>query len=423
MSGFDATLAQALALDAADPLAGFRNEFRFPDAPSGTGSAVYLCGNSLGLQPRQAETEVARVLADWERLAVLGHHGGGADWMTYHDRLAPSLASLVGAQASEVVAMNSLTVNLHLLLATFYRPTRGRAVILCERGAFPSDRYALVSQLRWHGLDERNALVEVGPRPGEDLLHTEDIVAAIRKLGPRLALVLLPGVQYLTGQVLDASALVGAARDTGAVVGLDLAHSIGNTPLSLHDWGADFAVWCSYKYLNGGPGATAGAFVHARHHAAGLPRLAGWWGNDLDTRFEFSPEFRPAAGAAGWQVSNGPILGMAPLKAALAQFDAAGLPALCARSRRLTGYLESLLDHRLGDRLRIITPRDPAARGAQLSLSMPGGPEAGRATFKRLLAAGVVGDWREPDVIRLAPAPLYNSFADCWHAVEALAAA
>ncbi len=419
MSGLDTSLDYALELDRADPLAGLRQEFHFPDAPNG-GAATYLCGNSLGLQPRQAVTEVARVLADWQRLAVLGHHGGGADWMTYHDALAPSLAALVGAEVPEVVAMNSLTINLHLLLATFYRPAGKRNLILCESGSFPSDRYALVSQLRWHGLDERDALVELAPRPGEHGLRSEDIRAAIEHAGNRLALVLLPGVQYLTGQVLHPEEWVGAAHAAGARVGLDLAHAVGNTPLALHDWGVDFAVWCSYKYLNGGPGATAGAFVHSRHHDAGLPRLAGWWGNDLASRFEFSPEFRPAAGAEGWQVSNGPVLGMAPLKAALAQFEAAGLTAVLDKSRRLTGYLEGLLAQQCGRQIEIVTPRDPADRGAQLSLRVRTGAGQGRALFERLLAAGVIGDWRSPDIIRLAPAPLYNSYADCWRAVQAL---
>jgi kynureninase len=414
----DLTLEAAQSMDRADPMSAWRGEFHLPDGPYGR-PATYLCGNSLGLQPRQAVTEIARVMADWQRVAVLGHHGSGADWLTYQDRLAPSLARLAGASAVEVTAMASLTINLHLLMASFYRPTRHRHAILVEAGAFPSDRYAMAAQLRHHGLDPGTALVQVGPRPGEDCLREEDIEDAIRREGERLALVLLPGVHYLTGQRLDMGRLASAAHGAGAVFGLDLAHAIGNVPLSLHDWEVDFAVWCSYKYLNSGPGATAGLFVHARHHDADLPRLAGWYGHELRTRFRFDETFVPERGAAGWQVSNGPILGMAPLAASLAQFDAAGLDALCARSARLTAYLEWLVDTRLGGLVEIITPRQADARGAQLSLRACGGREAGRALFERLAASGVVCDWREPDVVRVAPAPLYNSFEDCWRCVEA----
>jgi len=414
----DSSLDWARAQDAADPLAALRGEFHFPDGPDGP--ATYLCGNSLGLQPRQATTEVARILGEWQRLGVLGHHHEDSSWMRYEYRLAASLARLAGALDSEVIAMHSLTLNLHLLMASFYRPTRERAVVLIERGAFPSDRYAVVSQLRWHGLDPAHALVELAPRPGEGCLRTADIEESIRGIGDRLALVLLPGIHYLTGQVLDMATITRAARAAGAHVGFDLAHAIGNVPLALHEWGPDFAVWCSYKYLNAGPGATAGAFIHERHHAPGTPRLAGWWGNELDSRFEFADSFRPARGAAGWQVSNHPVIAMAPLKASLEQFDAVGLPALVARSRRLTGYLESLLDAHLADRLEIITPRDPLARGAQLSMRLRGGSATGRKTFDALIARGIIGDWREPDVIRLAPAPMYNSFEDCWRAVDVL---
>ena len=413
----DTSLEAAQAMDRADPMSAWRGEFHLPPGPGGR-PATYLCGNSLGLQPRQAVAEVARILADWQRFAVLGHHGCNAEWLTYQDRLAPSLGRLVGASPVEVTAMASLTINLHLLMASFYRPTRDRHAILVEAGAFPSDRYAMAAQLRHHGLDPATALVQVGPRPGEDCLREEDIEEAIRREGDRLALVLLPGVHYLTGQRLDMARLARAARDAGAAFGLDLAHAIGNVPLSLHDWGVDFAVWCSYKYLNSGPGATAGLFVHARHHDADLPRLAGWYGHELRTRFRFDETFVPERGAAGWQVSNGPILGMAPLAASLEQFDAAGLDALCERSARLTGYLESLVDGRLGGLVEVITPRQPDARGAQLSLRARHGREAGRALFERLAAAGVVCDWREPDIIRLAPAPLYNSFEDCWRCVE-----
>ena len=410
------SLDAARAADAADPHTRRREEFHFPPTAGG-GSAIYLCGNSLGLQPRRAADEVARFMAEWQRLGVLGYHDPGADWLNLHERLAPTLAALVGAELPEVVAMNSLTINLHLLMASFYRPTRERHVILIEQGAFPSDRYAVVSQLAWHGRDRAASLVQVGPRPGQQLLRHEDLVAEIERQGPRLALVLLPGIQYLTGQLLDLGELAAAAHRVGAVVGFDLAHAVGNVPLSLHDWGADFAVWCSYKYLNGGPGATAGAFVHERHFDAATPRLAGWWGNELGTRFEFAAEFQPYRGAGGWQVSNHPLLGMVPLQASLAQFATAGLPALRARSLQLTGWLERLLDERLGDRIEILTPREPQWRGAQLSVRLCGSRGGGRALFERLLARGLICDWREPDVIRLAPAPLYNSYEDCWRAV------
>ena len=416
MSG-DLTLDAAQARDAADPLTHRRGEFHFPVGPQG-GPALYLCGNSLGLQPLRAADEVAKFMAEWQRLGVLGYHDAGADWLNLHERLAPSLATLAGASIPEVVAMNSLTLNLHLLMASFYKPTRERHVIMIEHAAFPSDRYAVVSQIRWHGRDPAESLVQVAPRRGEQLLRHGDLIAEIQRIGPRLALVLLPGIQYLTGQLLDLGALAKAAHGMGARVGFDLAHAMGNVPLSLHDWGADFAVWCSYKYLNGGPGATAGAFVHEKHFDADLPRLAGWWGNDLGSRFQFGTDFRPYKGAAGWQVSNTPLLGMVPLKASLELFAAAGFSALCARSRELTSWLERLLDARLGERIEILTPRDPAARGAQLSIRLRDTRGNGRALFDAMLARGLVCDWREPDVIRLAPAPLYNSFEDCWRAVR-----
>jgi len=416
------SLARARELDRADPLSSWRREFHLPAGPDGS-PAAYLCGNSLGLQPRNVVTEVGRVLADWQRLAVMGHHGSGADWLTYQDSLAPSLARLVGAVPVEVTAMASLTINLHLLMASFYRPTRDRYAILIEAGAFPSDRYAMAAQLRHHGRDPADALVQVAARDGEACLREEDIEAVITREGERLALVLLPGVQYLTGQRLDLARLARTTHAVGAFFGTDLAHAVGNVPLALHDWDVDFAAWCSYKYLNGGPGATAGLFVHERHHDADLPRLAGWYGNELKTRFRFDPQFVPERGAAGWQVSNGPILGMAPIRASLEQFDAAGFEHLVDKSRRLTAYLESLLEARAGHVIEIITPRDAAARGAQLSIRARGSRESGRILHEQLMAAGVICDWREPDIIRLAPAPLYNTYEDCWRCAEALAQA
>ncbi len=410
------SLENALALDAEDPGASRRGEFHFPRTAGGE-PVIYLCGNSLGLQPRRAAEDVMRFMTEWQQLGVLGYHDPGADWLNLHERLAPTTAMLVGATIPEVIVMNSLTINLHLLMASFYRPTRERHVILIEHGAFPSDRYAVVSQLGWHGRDPATSLVQVAPRAGEHLLRHEDLVAEIERQGSRLALVLLPGIQYLTGQWLELKALVDSAHRVAAVIGFDLAHAVGNVPLSLHDWNADFAVWCSYKYLNGGPGATAGAFVHERHFGSKAPRLSGWWGNDLESRFEMAAEFRPYQGAAGWQVSNHPLLGMVPLQASFAQYAAAGLPTLRARSIALTGWLERLLEERLGNRIEILTPRAPARRGAQLSVRLCDSRGNGRALFDRLLARGLTCDWREPDVIRLAPAPLYNTYEDCWRAV------
>jgi len=412
----DLSLEAARARDASDPASARRAEFHFPRRRDGK-EVLYLCGNSLGLQPRRAEADVLAFLGEWQRLGVLGYHDPEADWLNLHERLAPTAAALVGASHAEVVVMNSLTINLHLLMASFYRPTNGRHVVLIEQGAFPSDRYAVASQVGWHGRDPAASLVQVGPRAGELLLRHEDLVAEIERQGSRLALVLLPGVQYLTGQRLDIAGLAEAAHRVGAVAGFDLAHAIGNLPLELHRWNVDFAAWCSYKYLNGGPGATAGAFVHERNFGGTAPRLSGWWGNDLESRFEMAETFRPYRGAAGWQVSNHPLIGMVPLQASFAQFAKAGLPALRERSQALTGWLERLLDARLGERIEILTPRDPEARGAQLSVRLRGTRGGGRALFDRLLGAGLTCDWREPDVIRLAPAPLYNSYEDCWRAV------
>jgi len=414
----------ARALDAADPLATWHDRFVVPqDAATGR-ALVYLCGHSLGAQPVLAAEYVEEVMRDWRSLAVEGHFTGRHPWMTYHERLAPALAELVGAEPLEVVAMNSLTANLHLMLASFYRPAGGRSAILLERSAFPSDRHAIESQVRHHGLDPSQELIEIGPRHGEDCLRTEDLVATIEHEGARIATVLLPGVQYLTGQVLDLESITDAARRAGCRVGWDLAHAIGNVPMRLHDSGADFAVWCSYKYLNGGPGAVGGAFVHARHaHDSSLPRLAGWWGHDPATRFLMGPDFRPSRGADGWQLSNPPILAMAPLAASLEHFSAAGLPALRRKSIEVTGYFEQLVHRRLPGRVQVITPADPLARGAALSLRLLGlTRDRARAVFDGLRRRGILPDWREPDVIRAAPVPFYNGYEDAWRCVDALQA-
>ncbi len=412
--------AAAHALDAADPLAALAAEFHHPQDRQGT-RLIYLCGHSLGLQPRSAAADVARELEDWRHLGVEGHWSATRPWADYHEWLAAPLALLAGASPREVVAMNSLTVNLHLMMVSFFRPRGARQCILIEKSAFPSDRYAVVSQLLYHGLDPSQHLFELGPRAGEDQLRPEDLLAAIERLGPRLALVLLPGVQYLTGQRLDLGPLADCARRHGAAVGFDLAHAIGNTPLALHEWQADFAVWCSYKYLNGGPGAIGGCFVHERHaQDRTLPRFAGWWGHDRATRFAMGPDFEPMPGAAGWQLSNPPILAAAPLLASLRLFERAGLDRLRSKSIALTGYLQSEIEAGLGDLVELVTPRDPEARGCQLSIRLRRAPDAARRCFERLTAAGVVGDWREPDVLRLAPSPLYNSFRDVAFAAAAL---
>jgi kynureninase len=407
----------ALALDAADPLRPFRNEFLIPRYRDR--DQLYFVGNSLGLQPRGARAHVLEVLDKWAGEAVEGHFSGATGWMNYHALVREPLARLVGAQPQEVVAMNTLTVNLHLMLASFYRPTRARPVILMEAGAFPSDRHAVESQIRLRGFDPATDLVEVQPDAATGTIPMQAIEQAIAEHGPRLALVLWPGVQYRTGQAFDLAQITRLAHAQGAVAGFDLAHAVGNLPLALHDSDADFAVWCHYKYVNAGPGAVAGCFVHARHGDSGLPRLAGWWGHDARTRFRMAPEFVPAAGAEGWQLSNPPVLALAPLRASLDQFDrAGGMAALRAKSEKLTGFLDALVRQRLADTLEIVTPVEPAQRGAQLSLRVAGGRERGRELFDYLRDTGILGDWREPDVIRIAPAPLYNRFADVLRFVE-----
>jgi kynureninase len=404
-------------------LAAYAAEFHHPYDSDGR-KMVYLSGHSLGLQAKSAAYYVEQELADWRRLGVRGHHAATRPWIGYHEALAAPLAELVGGAPGEVVAMNSLTVNLHLMLVTFFRPSGSRNRVLMEKSAFPSDRYAVVSQLGFHGLNAAEHLIEVEPRPDERNLRTEDLISIIEREGARLALVLLPGVQYLTGQYLDLAPLISAARRAGAAVGLDLAHAVGNTLLHLHDWNADFAVWCSYKYLNAGPGAVGGCFVHERHaQSPHLPRFAGWWGQAKATRFEMGPEFTPIAGAEGWQISNPPILSTAPLLASLEIFKRAGLRSLREKSLALTGFLERLVEGLLPELIEIVTPSAADARGCQLSLRIARpAPEAKRC-HERLTAAGVIGDWREPDILRLAPTPLYNSYSDVFNAVDALACA
>ncbi len=418
-SPFATAEIQALALDAHDPLAPFRDEFLIPRHADGS-EQVYLCGNSLGLQPRATRDALIGELDDWSDLAVEAHFRGKHPWMPYHELVREDLAAVVGALPHEVVAMNSLTVNLHLMMVSFYRPTSERAAILIERNAFPSDHHAVESQIRFHGFDPAQALIEIdGDEPGGAISEAA-ILRAIERHGERIALVLLPGVQYLTGQAFDLAAITQAAHRKGCLVGFDLAHAAGNLHLRLHDVGCDFAAWCHYKYLNSGPGAVAGCFVHERHARAQLPRFAGWWGHEQDSRFRMAPEFVPSAGADGWQLSNPPILALAPVRVSLAMFRRAGMAALRAKSEALTAHLESLIREHAGDVLDIATPSEPARRGCQLSLRVKGSRDAGRSLYDHLHAGGVVVDWREPDVIRAAPTPLYNRHIDCLRFVRSV---
>ena len=402
--------AYAQSRDATDPLRAFRDEFFIPQHDGKP--QAYFVGNSLGLQPKGARAHVEEVLDKWATEAVEGHFTGQAQWMPYHELVRDPLARVVGAQPSEVVAMNSLTANLHLMMVSFYQPTIERTAILVEAGSFPSDRYAVESQLRYRGLPPQHTLIEVEPDQPDGTFSMQAVERAIGENAKRLALVLWPGVQYRTGQAFDLEEIARLGHAAGAIVGFDLAHAVGNLPLRLHDSGADFAVWCHYKYMNSGPGAVAGCFVHERHARTERPRFAGWWGNNQDVRFRMGPQFDPTPGADGWQLSNPPILGLAPLRASLDQFDRATMPALRAKSESLTGYLEQLIDADLRDVLQVVTPRDAAQRGCQLSIRVIGGRARGRELFDFLATRGVLGDWREPDVIRISPVPLYNTHAD-----------
>ena len=420
---YQATTAWVAAQDAADPLRAFRAEFLIPPHEGDDGrpvDSVYFCGNSLGLQPRAVREAVNAELDYWGELGVEGHFKGRLPWMDYHEFVRDDLAAVVGAQPAEVVAMNTLGVNLHLMMVSFYRPTAERPAILIEAGAFPTDRYAVESQIRLHGFDPADALIELEADEPNGSISIAAIERALTEHGSRIALVMLPGVQYRTGQAFDLKAIAALAHRHGCTVGFDLAHAVGNLPLQLHDSDADFAIWCSYKYLNAGPGAVGGAFVHARHATAALPRFAGWWGHDKHTRFQMGPQFQPTPGADGWQLSNPPILALAPLRVSLELFRRAGMPALHEKSLQLTGYLEWLVHTQLADVLEVVPPAEPARRGAQLSIRVRGGREHGRALFAYLMAHGIIGDWREPDVIRISPVPLYNRFADCLAFAEAV---
>jgi kynureninase len=412
---FENTLEYAVQLDKNDPLSAFRNHFHFPDFHQH--KVLYFTGNSLGLQPVKAKTYITEELEDWAKFGVEGHFLSRRPWFSYHEQLTEKVAKIVGTKPIEVVVTHSLTTNLHLLMVSFYRPSGRRTKILCEAKAFPSDQYALESQVKFHGLDPSLDLIEVAPREGEHLIREEDIITKIQELNDTLALVMIGGVNYYTGQLFDMKAITEAGHKVGAVVGFDLAHAAGNVNLSLHDWGVDFAAWCGYKYLNSSPGGVSGMFVHERHaDAKDLPRFAGWWGHDKQTRFLMEPGFQPIKGAEGWQLSNAPVLGMAAHLAAIELFDEAGMERIGEKRNLLTAYLEFIIDDissRNGNRVNfeLITPRDKTKRGSQLSIMAKG---QGKALFDALTASGVVADWREPNVIRVAPVPLYNSFEDCY---------
>ncbi|MEL6588966.1 MAG: kynureninase [Bacteroidota bacterium] len=414
---YEADLGFAQRMDESDPLAHFRNQFYLPTQENGE-PYLYFTGNSLGLQPKKAREYVIQEMDDWAKYGVEGHFHARKPWMPYHEFLTESMARVVGAKPIEVVVMNTLTVNLHLMMVSFYRPTSDRHKILIEKGAFPSDQYAVKSQIAFHGYDPEEALLELPYQDGTAYTSTEEIVSIIERAGEGIALVLLGGVNYYSGQAFELDKIVEAGHKMGCVVGFDLAHGAGNLPLQLHDSGADFAVWCTYKYLNSSPGSLGGCFVHERHaHDVELPRFAGWWGHDKASRFLMGPDFQPIPGAEGWQLSNPPILPMAAMRASLEMFDEAGMDALVRKAKQLTGYLEYLLDQLAQDRIRIITPRNPAERGCQLSIQVQ---DADKSLFDRLTEAGVIADWREPDVIRVAPVPLYNNFVDVYRFVEIL---
>jgi kynureninase len=417
---FEITAEFAASMDGSDPIARFRNEFYLPRAWEGS-NAIYLCGHSLGLQPKRVREYVEQELKDWQDLGVEGHFRGKHPWMPYHRLLTDQTARLVGAQAVEVVAMNSLTVNLHLMMVSFFRPTAQRHRILIEGGAFPSDQYAVKSHLRTLGYHPETSLAELSPRQGETTLREEDILGLIEREGHLMALIMLSGVNYRTGQAFDMASIAAAGHRKGCIVGFDLAHAAGNLLLKLHDWNVDFAVWCSYKYLNGGPGCVAGCYVHERYaDNARLPRFAGWWGHDEKTRFQMGADFHPMPGAEGWQLSNPSILSMAALRASMDIFDEAGMEGLREKSVRLTGYLEWLLDQNSSSKFTILTPRERERRGAQLSLRVA---NHGRALCRRLANEGVICDWREPDILRVAPVPLYNTYTDVYRFVEKFLAA
>lgn len=413
------TLAFAQALDKNDPIRDYKSQFHIPTSPEGT-QQIYFCGNSLGLQPKNTQKYITEALEKWQREGVQGWHDGD-DWISYLKYLKEPLAKVVGAKSQEVTVMNNLTVNLHLMMVSFYQPSATKYKVLMEGGAFPSDQYALETHLKFRGIDPKEGLLEIFPRAGEHTLRTEDILALIEANKDSLAMVMLGGINYYTGQLFDMKTVTQFAQNLGITVGFDLAHAIGNVPLQLHDWGVDFAVWCTYKYLNAGMGGVSGVFVHEKHHHKNLQRLAGWWGYDEESRFEMKPGFKPMAGADGWQISTANILPMACLRASLEIFDEVGMEKIRQKSEQLTGFLMFVLEEfsrKNGDIINIITPKNSAERGSQVSMLVE---KNGKELFQKLMQNGIIGDWREPNVIRLSPIPLYNSFEEVWRVGEVLA--
>ena len=408
---YEASIEFAQRMDQEDPIRSYRDRFHFPQFNGE--DILYFGGNSLGLMPKTAKDAVLDELDVWEKMGVTGQHHR---WEAYHEQLTDSTARLVGAKPSEVVVMNALTVNLHILLVSFYQPTTDRYKIVIEKGAFPSDQYAVESQIKFHGFDPKDALIELNPRNGEKCLRTDDILDTLRSEGESIATILIGGVNYYTGQAFDMNTITDVGHEIGAFVGFDLAHGTGNLKLELHNWGVDFAAWCTYKYMNSGPGSPGGVFIHEMHGNWEGPRFAGWWCHHKETRFEMNPDFFPITGAEGWQISNGPILSIACLRKSMDIFDEVGMDALRTKSEALTGYLEFLFNS-MQDKVSIVSPTDPKDRGCQLSVLIH---ENGKKVFEQLGERGVVCDWREPDVIRLAPAPLYNSYSDVYQAVEIL---
>ncbi|MBS1518539.1 MAG: kynureninase [Bacteroidetes bacterium] len=414
---FSADFSLAEELDQRDPLKHFRDKFYMPLHKDGR-ETIYLAGNSLGLQPKTVRKYLEQELKDWEDLAVEGHTKAKNPWLKYHEFLTAQTAVITGSKEEEVVNMNSLTTNLHLLFVSFYRPEKNRRKILIESSAFPSDHYAVQSQIRFHGYDVSDTLIEIAPRDGENKVRTEDIEEFIGRKGEEIALIWIAGVNYYTGQAFDIERITKAGHEKGCIVGFDLAHAAGNLELKLHEWNTDFAVWCNYKYMNGGPGAIGGAFVHERHiRDKDLPKFLGWWGHDKATRFLMDHKYIPIPTAESWQLSNPPVFQLAALKASLDIFEEAGMQKLREKSELMTSYMEYLINEKEGENIEIITPHEKNERGCQLSLRFR---EGGKREFGKLIENGVICDWREPDVIRAAPVPLYNSFEDVWKFAEML---
>ena len=403
----------ALELDNKDPLLSYNDKFHFPVQENGN-KHIYLCGNSLGLQAKITESFVKQELDDWKALGVEGHFHAQNPWLPYHEFLSESYSKIVGSKKSEVIAMNTLSVNLHLMMVSFYRPNETKNKIIIEGDAFPSDIYAVESHMKHHGIDPSESLIKLRPREGEVIIRLEDIINVIEQNSESVSLIMLGGVNYYTGQLFDMKKITQVAHNHGILVGFDLAHAVGNVLLSLHDWNVDFAVWCSYKYLNSGPGSVAGAFIHERHHDKNLERFAGWWGHDKESRFKMPDQFQPIQTAEGWQLSNPSILSLAAVRASLSLFDEVGMSQLITKSKNLTSYLVFLLNQIPTDRINIITPEQ---RGCQISISVKNG---NKDLFNEITKRGVIADWREPDVIRVAPVPFYNSYLDVYNFYQVL---